>query len=301
MLEKIHHPSLVAVWPGMGGVAISAGYYLMAKLGMHTLMEFPSEDFFEIEKIQVEHGLIQATHAPRNRLFIWSDPNKQHDLILFIGEAQPPTRGASFCRQIINRAMELGVHQVITFAAMATEMRPKHDSRVFCAAIDPPTLKSLRNLSAEPLESGSISGLNGVFLNMAAEHGMTGGCLLGEIPMIFSQIPFPKASLAVLEKFKQSNNIPLDLTELRTQAKKVEFTLEDFLTRIEKNAATIDSVTDPHPPASPEPSQRDHIEKLFRKAATDRSHAYELKQELDRLKLFSKYEDRFLDLFRDIG
>ena len=33
---KLHDPWLVAVWPGMGQVAISAGYYLMAKLGMHS-------------------------------------------------------------------------------------------------------------------------------------------------------------------------------------------------------------------------------------------------------------------------
>ena len=29
---KLKNPWLVAVWPGMGHVAMSAGYYLMAKL-----------------------------------------------------------------------------------------------------------------------------------------------------------------------------------------------------------------------------------------------------------------------------
>jgi proteasome assembly chaperone (PAC2) family protein len=37
---KLNNPWLVAVWPGMGQVAISAGYYLAAKLGMHVLAEF---------------------------------------------------------------------------------------------------------------------------------------------------------------------------------------------------------------------------------------------------------------------
>ena len=39
---KLKNPWLVAVWPGMGNVAVSAGYYLMAKLGMHLLAEFPA-------------------------------------------------------------------------------------------------------------------------------------------------------------------------------------------------------------------------------------------------------------------
>ena len=30
---ELNRPWMVAVWPGMGKVAISAGYYLVAKLG----------------------------------------------------------------------------------------------------------------------------------------------------------------------------------------------------------------------------------------------------------------------------
>ena len=36
----LHHPWLVAVWPGMGGVAVNAGYYMLAKLGMHVMAEY---------------------------------------------------------------------------------------------------------------------------------------------------------------------------------------------------------------------------------------------------------------------
>ena len=36
MSEKpeLQHPWLVAIWPGMGDVALYAGVYLLAKLGM---------------------------------------------------------------------------------------------------------------------------------------------------------------------------------------------------------------------------------------------------------------------------
>ena len=40
------------------------------------------------------------------------------------------------------------------------------------------------------------------------------------------------------------------------------------------------------------------IDELFERAKTDRSKAFELKQELDRLGRFKEFEDRFLDLFR---
>jgi uncharacterized protein len=301
--EKPKDPWLVAAWPGMGGVAISAGYYLMAKLGMHLLIEFPAAEYFDLEKIEVKDGMILNKRLPRSRLFLWKDPKKQHDLIVFIGEAQPPVRGGAFCRRLIDQARELGVERVFTFAAMATQMRPKHDSRVFSAAIDRETSGIFSKLALEPLETGTISGLNGVLLGMAANDGLPGGCLLGEIPHVFSQIPFPKASLAVLEKFCEMSDIQLDLSELQNHAQTVERTLEVFLTRMENAIEEPGEGQEPDPGSSfatrAGTKEKQTIENLFEQARKDRSRAYELKQELDRLELFDEFEDRFLDLFKE--
>jgi len=46
-IPKLNHPWLVAVWPGMGNVAITAGYYLLAKLGMHVIAEYEAADLFD--------------------------------------------------------------------------------------------------------------------------------------------------------------------------------------------------------------------------------------------------------------
>lgn len=301
----LHDPWLVAVWPGMSGVAISAGYYLMAKLGMHLLVEFPAADFFELEQIEVKAGLIVPGRLPRSRLFLWNDPHGRRDLILFIGEAQPTSKGAIFCQRLIDQARELGVSRVFTFAAMATQMRPRHISRVFGAAIDRETLGFYRQLDMHLLESGSISGLNGTLLGLAANVGLPGGCILGEIPHVFSHIPFPKASLAVLEFFVTLAGVELDLEELQKHAQTVEHSLEDFLTRMEHSVGVQES-TGSIPHSAPEAptmgmteKERLRIERLFTAARKDRTHAYELKQELDRLGVFSDFEDRFLDLFKE--
>jgi uncharacterized protein len=306
---KLHDPWLVAAWPGMGGVSITAGYYLMAKLGMHLLLEFPAAEFFDIDQVEVKDGLIIAKRLPRSRLFLWNDPKGERDLIVFIGEAQPPARGGAFCRKVIDQAKILGVRRVFTFAAMASAMRPKHDSRVFGAAIDRRTLTEFRQLDMDILEGGNISGLNGVLLGMAAADGLPGGCLLGEIPHMFSQIPFPKAALAVLEFFGAMTGIELNYEELREHSITVEKTLEEFLVRMEN--AMDEAHDEPGNLSMPgeaeknisKPAAVDHtrIEELFAVARTDRSRAYELKQELDRLGLFQEFEDRFLDLFKDPG
>ena len=314
-MEKEHYlndPWLLAAWPGMGSVAISANYYLMAKLGMHLLAEFPAREFFDLERVEVKDGLIQTGRLPRSRLFLWHDPAKRHDLIVFVGEAQPPTKGGAFCSQLIGHARRLGVHRVFTFAAMATQMRPEHASRVFGAAIDRETLADFKRLKMDALEQGQISGLNGVLLGIAAEQGMRGGCLLGEMPHVFSQFPFPKASLAVLEAFTALAGIAIDFSELREQASNVQKGLEQFLHHLEDASETgeahapppVEPVEEDHGPA-PEsaarlsPRDRQHLDELFGIARNDRSRAYELKRELDRLKVFHQFEDRFLDLFKE--
>ncbi|HEV3021026.1 MAG TPA: PAC2 family protein, partial [Pirellulales bacterium] len=117
---KLHRPWLVAVWPGMGSVALAAGYYLMAKLGMQAFAEFSARELFDVEHVEVKNGLIGAGRMPRSRLFVWNDPARARDIVLFIGEAQPPLGKHAFCQKLIEYAQQLGVERVFTFAAMAT-------------------------------------------------------------------------------------------------------------------------------------------------------------------------------------
>ncbi len=311
MAEKLEltHPWLIAVWPGMGGVALNAGVYLLARLGMTVIAEFEANDLFDVDHVEVKDGLIQAGRRPRNRLFLWQDPNKKHDLVVFLGEAQPPIGKYPFCRQLIGYAKEYGIERVVTFAAMATQMHPKDRSRVFAAATDAETLEELKRLELDVLGEGQIGGLNGVLLGAAAEAGLRGACLLGEMPHVFTQFPFPKASQAILEVFSTMTGVELDLTELAEQARTMEDQLGELLSRVEQQYGQQQEEAgeeEEFKPESPEPegpsaADRERIERLFEQAAKDRSKSFELKQLLDRLGVFKDYEDRFLDLFKKPG
>jgi hypothetical protein len=292
----------------MGHVALNAGVYLLAKLGMSAFAEYQSNDLFDIDHVEVKDGLVQPGKRPKNRFFVWNDPNHRHDLVVFVGEAQPPAGKYPFCRQLIAFARNLGVERVFTFAAMATQMNPEHESRVFAAATDEDNLNELKRLEMTILEDGNIGGLNGVLLAAAAEVGLQGACLLGEMPHIFAQLPFPKASNAILEVFSIVADIELDLTELAEQAKVIEEQLGELLARVEEQigdrpAAGEEEGYLPEPveePAIPDADQN-RIEDLFALAKNDKSKAFELKRELDRMGLFKEYEDRFLDLFKKPG
>jgi len=93
----------------------------------------------------------------------------------------------------------------------------------------------------ETLEEGRVSGLNGVLLAAAAEAGLEGACLLGEMPHIFAQLPFPKASLAVLRAFSKLAEVEVDLGELEEQTDAVGKKLGVLLAQVEQNPSRSNS------------------------------------------------------------
>lgn len=303
---ELKHPWLIAVWPGMGGVALNAGIYMLAKLRMTLVAEYEAHELFDIDHVEIKGGIIQTGGRPRNRFFIWRDPQEIHDLVVFIGEAQPPLGKYAFCQRLIAYAQKLGVERVFTFAAMATQMHPGHDSRVFGAATNEENLAELKRLELEILEDGHIGGLNGVLLGAAADAGLHGACLLGEMPHVFSELPFPKASLAILEIFTEMTQIDLDLAELADQSRVVEQQLGELLARVEQSYGQESGEEESYSAELAEEetlnqADRQRIEQLFEQSARDRAKAFELKRELDRLGIFKEYEDRFLDLFKRPG
>ncbi len=302
-IPKLNQPWLVAVWPGMGHVAISAGYYLIAKLGMHLMAEYSADDIADVDHVEVKGGVIAPPRLPRNRFFLWSDPNAARDLVVFIGEAQPPLGKHRFCADLIKFALSFGVKRVFTFAAMATQMRPDEPSRVFAAATDRDFLAKLQEAKLHTLDDGQIGGLNGILVGAAADQGLPGACLLGEMPHVFTQLPYPKASLGVVRAFTKFADIELDLGELTQQAESADEQLALLLSRMEAALSSRDDEpesfeSEPTAENRLSPEDEERIESLFKIAREDRSRAYELKRELDRLDVFDDYENRFLDLFK---
>jgi proteasome assembly chaperone (PAC2) family protein len=303
-MSEERKPWLVAVWPGMGQVAISAGYYLMSKLGMRALAEVAARELFDVEQIEVKAGLIRPGKLPRNQFFIGKDPTGLREIIVFIGESQPPLGKYSFCQKILDFAQKSEVERVFTFAAMVTNMHPQRQPRVFSAATSAELLEELSGRGLEVLEEGQISGLNGILLGAAAEAGMKGVCLLGEMPHLFGGHPFPAAPLAILRKFCQLGGFELDLSELEAEVSIMNERLGDLLANKEQSLRNGGAEEEPEEfgTAIPEPrlnqQQQRQIEELFRQSQADKSKTYELKQLLDRLGVFADYEDRFLDLFK---
>lgn len=291
-MAELRDPWLVAAWPGMGAVGQLSASYLAQALGARPTVELAVGEHFSASGVQVREGLLQPLRRPRTLLLEARVPAGARDLALLLAESQPATGERRYCEQLLVKARETGVSRVFTFAALATTASPAGEPRVFAAATDPVLLAALSEQGAEPLREGEIGGMNGTFLGVAAEFGLSGACILGEIPFFASNVPNPRGAAAVLRQFTRLAGVPIDLGPLERQGVEVQRQLLALQKHVEEWPQQEGGLT---------PLEEQHVESLFRDAAEDRGKAIELKAELDRLGLFSRYEDRFLDLFKRAG
>jgi proteasome assembly chaperone (PAC2) family protein len=276
----------------MGAVAQLSASYLAQALGARPLVELAVGEHFGASGVQVREGLIQPLRRPRTLLLEARVAAAPRDLVVLLAESQPAIGERRYCEQLLVKAREVGIARVYTFAAMATTASPSAAPRVFAAATDASILAPIGEQGAELLREGEIGGMNGYFLGIAAEFGMGGACILGEIPFFASNVPNPKGAAAVLRLFTRLARVPIDLGPLERQGVEVERQLLALQKHVEEWPAQEGALT---------PLEEQHIESLFRDATQDRAKAIELKAELDRLGIFGRYEDRFLDLFKRAG
>jgi proteasome assembly chaperone (PAC2) family protein len=78
-------PCLVAAWPGMGNVALTAVHYLKDKLGATPLGELTSTEYFAPTGAIVAKQVILPPERPNNQFYYFSSPQCRNDILFFIG------------------------------------------------------------------------------------------------------------------------------------------------------------------------------------------------------------------------
>jgi hypothetical protein len=245
-LYKQLHPKtcfMFAAWPGIGDVSLIAASYLKKKLKAVEIGEIEPLNFFEPVGVIVENNVVEAPRFPESKFYYWQDDKTEKGLVLFIGEAQPSSKGYELASCVLDVAEKFKVKRLYSCAAAVTQIHHSEESRVWGAATKPELLKELRKYNVVLKGDLRIAGLNGLILGIAKERNIEGICLLGEVPSYATQVANPKASLAVLEILTQILGINIDLTELSGLAEQTEKEMERIASRA--TAEFIDQFTEP--------------------------------------------------------
>jgi len=305
---RLRDPYLIVAWPGMGEVAFKAATFLVENLKAQQFAEIPAQDFFYLTGSVVQEGILSVPELPQNRFYYWKNPLGRHDLIIFISNAQPDlVKATEYCSRIIDVARSFKVKTVVGFAAMPQPTDHTQPANVWFTSTSAEMNAQLKKYDLDILNEGQISGMNGLFLGLAKKTGLSGFCLLGEIPLYTIQIENPKASQAVLEALSRILEIKLDYSALVEQTHRMEEEINKLLDYLKVGPAAaapigeeeIEKIKKYLSQATKLPtSVKENIEKLFVEAKADVSKAHGLKAELDKWGVYKEYEDRFLDLFK---
>ncbi len=320
MTSNVPSPHLlIAAWPGMGNVAVLAAHFLVQRFGFQPAGELQAPGHFDIGAVEVSAGLVKPPRQPRNVFYSGTLGEGGIRTTIFVGESQPAQGAYVLAGKLMDFARAHGVTRVVTFASLGSQMHPAEASSVHGAATDPQSVEQLRDAGVTLMEGGQIGGLNGVVLGAAMERGVSGQCLLGEIPFFAAGVPNPKAVKSVLDTFATLMGVDIDTSDLDQHIEGMERVLLQMMERMQhQNSETPGLDLPENGPRSDEPQANDadkarrkgiasaklddatrqKIEELFERARADRSRSGELKAELDRLGVFAAYEDRFLDLFK---
>lgn len=292
-------PIMIAGWPGMGSVALGAVDYLQRKLDAVKFAEIEVDPLEVIDSVVVEDGVASFAATPKN-IFYYS---KNPDLIIFKGEAQlPGHEGILLLREVLELAMKFKVKRIYTGAAFPLPVSHKEMPQVYSAVNKGALKRQFARFGLPSMESGHISGLNGLLLGFAEKEGIDAVCFLATMPQYAISLPNPKASLAIIEVLQKLIGFKLELAELNEYIKDMDEKMAIIEDKVKDVMAVEVKESEPHPSPSKKtvpPYIMEKIEKLFIEASSDKAKAILLKSELDRWDLYKLYEDRFLDLFKE--
>jgi len=209
---------MLAVWPGIGDVAIIVATYLKRKLDFRELGEIDASYFFDPIGIMVKDNVVEAPQFPQNKFYYCKNKGKKSDTILFIGEDQPASKTYELANCVLDVAQKFQVKRIYTCAAALTRIHHTEQPRVWGAATDHNVAQDLVRYDLVQRGNLQIAGLNGLLLGVAKERDIEGICLLGEVPMYATRVQNPMAALAIIQVLSKLLGIEVDTGELAQQA-----------------------------------------------------------------------------------
>lgn len=215
-------PYLVCGFPGSGYVGKLAVDHLIQELHAQHIVDIYASSFPPQVLIRTDG----TADLMKNSIFFWEGDGSSEgvSLLLLTGDSQPanPDSEYALSEQILDFAGRLGAREVFTLAAYITGVFVDKP-RVFGTATDPQTVAGFAGHGVLAMDSGSITGMNGLVVGIAKMHSMKGTCLLGETS---GYVVDAKASKAVLEALLGMVKVSVDMANLDKRAKDTEMLIQ---------------------------------------------------------------------------
>jgi len=216
---NLNRPVLVAAFTGWNDAGDSASIALRTMIeawGAQALAEIDPEPFTDFATVRPHVRLDDDHHRSIvwPSVGVWSVSLPGTDVILVLGP-EPALRWRLFCEQIEGIADTFGVTMAISLGALLADVPHSRPVPLIGTAIDEALLErfELRRSQYE-----GPTGIVGVLHDALHDTGMATASLWAAVPGYASQIPSPKAAMALVERTCSMIGTPAPLSHLAGQA-----------------------------------------------------------------------------------
>lgn len=238
----LESPVLIMVlkgWIDAGLGADGAAEVLTGQLERRTIARFDADALLDWRArrpvLRLENGLNSQLTWEETELS-WARDSAGNDVLLLLGN-EPDHSWLAFSEQVVDLALDLGARMVIGLGAYPT---PVPHTR-------PPLIAA--SASTEDLAQGLVrntvevpSGVQGMIERRAALRGLPALGLWAQVPHYVAAMPYPAASLALLQATNRVGGLALPVADIEAQAQASRARIDELISQNAEHQAMLEQL-----------------------------------------------------------
>lgn len=234
---KLRRPMFIAAftgWNDAGDAASNSVRHLVEAWHAQPLAEIDPEEFTDFATVRPH---VRLTPEQKRTIVwptvgLWSASTPGGDVILALGP-EPALRWRLFTEQLVGIAQQLDVSMVLTLGALLADVPHSRPVHLIGTATESDIIERF-DLQRSRYEGPT--GIVGILHDACTKADLPSASLWAAVPAYASQVPSPKASLALIERACEMLGSPAPTAHLRSEA-------DDYDTRVSSFVADDGDLT----------------------------------------------------------
>lgn len=205
---------MLAGWIDASNAAAAAMDALVERTSATTIVEFDSDTYIDYRArrpiMELRLGVNTRLEWVTPKLMLGRDRNGR-DVLLLAG-AEPDANWQRFAAEVAVLAGRLGVRRMLGLGAYPVATPHTRGVRMSCTC---PSSELVATLPYIKSSLDAPAGVESVLEHALTRIGIDAIGLWAQVPHYVSSMPYPAASLALLEAVNEVGNIDLDVSDLR--------------------------------------------------------------------------------------
>ena len=243
-----NRPTLVAAftgWNDAGDAASGALAWLASRWDTTEVATLDPEPFYDFAdtrpRLRLDDDGSRSLIWPSNELIAATvtaaeTPDDNSTEVALLVGTEPQLKWRTFAQQIVDMAKRLDSPLVVTLGALLADVPHTRPTPIYGSSDDP---EMASQLGLTPSSYEGPTGIVGVLHNACATAGLQTASLWAAVPGYASEIPSPKASLALVRRLGTLLDLSPDTSELEEMAESYERHVSELAVQADETSEYI--------------------------------------------------------------